>query len=132
MNFRDFPNEGDDQFQPPKQIKTDPSLQDTFVCYATTAGNVSWRDEQKGDWFTYCFVEALAKHAHNHNFDELMILVQNKLNEISEQYQLYQSIIIKKRAQNKVLYLNPGLYRAPKRKLLLVEHEHPLKKIRVI
>lgn len=113
------------------KIKSDPSVQDMLICYSTTPGGVSWRDEQKGDWFIHSFVEALAMYGCEH-FDKLMKLVTNKLNDICNNYQVSQTPSYEKRGTTKDFYLNQGLHSTRKRKFNEIWFsEPPCKKIRV-
>lgn len=98
-----------------------PTIQDVFVCYATSPNYASLRDPQEGTLLISAFVETFAMHSHNTDLDDLMKLVQTKINRISNEYRvenrLFQTIDFRQLGPTKKFYINPGLYRTRNRAL---------------
>lgn len=94
------------------------TTKDFYICYGTIPNYASLRDSQQGSWFIQAFVQILAMHSHNKEFDDLMRLVQTRLYKIGQENNVLvqQSMSYEKRGSTKKFYLNPGLYGTIKRK----------------
>lgn len=94
-----------------------PTIQDIYICNATIPEHAALRDPKEGSLFIKAFAETVAKYSHKYDLDELMSLVQTKINDIKEQYNLpvFQAMSYEKRGATKKFFLNPGLYETTKR-----------------
>lgn len=96
---------------------TFPAIQDIYICNATIPEHAALRVPKEGSLFITAFAETVAKYSHKYDLDELMTLVQTKINDIKEQYNLpvFQAMSYEKRGATKKFFLNPGLYETTKR-----------------
>lgn len=108
-----------------------PTFQDVYICCGTIPNYAALRHTQDGSLFIQAFVEVLAEYSHAYDFDELMTLVQSKLNVITKQYKVntFQTISYEKRGVTKKLHINPGFYGTIKRKSNSdIDFDHQCKK----
>lgn len=120
MNFRGIKlNRGFRPDHPVQFVISNPApyklvtTQNLYICHATKPDCESIKDSINGNWFLKAFIETLALHAHNTEFDDLMRLTQYKLNKICTESdedgdQTHQTIICEKRGVTKKFYMNIG------------------------
>lgn len=99
-----------------KQTLPITELSDIKICYATTKGYDAYRDGTRGTWYIATLVDVLARHAHNHHFDDMLKIVGRKMGDLcavrsnEENEELVQTISSEEIGFNKNLYFNPGYY----------------------
>lgn len=88
---------------------------DIKIVYATITGSESYRDATNGTWFVKMYVEVIARHGHDHHFDDMMKIVGRDLESYCHIRSIEQNVVFVQTISsedigfNKKLYLNPGL-----------------------
>lgn len=88
--------------------KRNPELSDLLICYATNKGFKSYRDPVTGSWYIQRLCKAIAEHAHDTHFEDILKIVQRNISEICSENGSIQMGNFRNIGFNYKLFFNPG------------------------
>ncbi|XP_039966225.1 caspase Dronc [Bactrocera neohumeralis] len=83
-------------------------LSDLLICYATNKGFKAYRDAVTGSWYIQGLCKAIAEHAHDTHFEDILKIVQRNIGEMYSENGSIQMGNFRNIGFNYKLFFNPG------------------------